>query len=186
MTTRFNESDVRTWREDGAVVIPDFFTPDEISAVLPDLDRVFAECGKGRGPGRALSPKRRGVVGEFHPDQLKNIFSMPFDCSPALNLLGFHPEVIAFARAALRTGNVHLYQMHVWAKYTGEADYDQPFHCDYTNHTLIVPADDDRLNAVNITIYLTDITDNHGAIHYVPFSESDAIAPDWMIVPSPE
>jgi hypothetical protein len=186
MRERFNETHINTWRRDGAVVIADFFTPDDISAVFPDLDRVFAKCGKGKGVGRLLNRKRPGIIGEFQPEQLKNIVVMPFDCSPVLNLLGLHPAVIALARTALRTEDIHLYQLYVWAKYTGEADYDQPFHCDYTNHTLIVPADDDHLKPINITIYLTDVTDGHGAIHYVPLSESDSIAPDRMIVPGAE
>jgi hypothetical protein len=186
MRERFTQSDTSIWRRDGAVLIADFFTPSEVSAVLSDLDRVFATCGKGKGLGLPLNRKRQGMIGEFQPEQLKNIIDIPFDCSPALNLLGLHPALIALARAALRTDDVHVYQLFAWAKYTGEADYDQPFHCDYTNHTLTVPADDDRLKTINITIYLTDVSDGHGAIHYVPLPESDTIAADRMIVPDAE
>ena len=82
---------------------------------------------------------------------------------------------------------MRLYQCSAWAKYTGEADYDQPFHCDYTNHTLTVPADDEHLKTINVMIYLTDVTDRHGAIRYVPLAESDAIAGvDRIIVPDAE
>jgi hypothetical protein len=186
MGERFTESNIDAWRRDGAVLIADFFTPDEIATALLDVHLVFAPCGTGKGLGRPLIRKRQGMIGEFHPDQLKNIVDMPFDCSPALNLLGLHPALIALARAALRTDDVHAYQLFAWGKYTGEADYDQPFHCDYTNHTLTVPADDDRLKAVNIAIYLTDVSDGHGAIRYVPLPESDAIAPERMIVPDAE
>jgi hypothetical protein len=41
-----------------------------------------------------------------------------------------HPALIAFAKATANTPAVHVYQCQAWAKFTGEADYDQPFHCD--------------------------------------------------------
>ncbi len=53
-----------------------------------------------------------------------------------------HPALIAFAKQALHADAVHLYQCQAWAKFTGDADYDQPFHCDYVNHTLTAPSED--------------------------------------------
>jgi len=70
---------------------------------------------------------------------------------------------------------VHLYQSHTWAKYTGEADYDQAFHCDFGNHTLTVPSDDVALRTVDFIFYLTDVTDAHGALHYVTKTDSDRL-----------
>ena len=186
MRKRFTETEINTWRRQGAVLIADFFSPQEISAPLLDAERIFAGCAKGTGWGWPRKRKRKGSIGEFQPEQLKNMVQIPVDCSPALNLLGLHPALIELARAALRTDDVHAYQLFAWAKYTGQADYDQPFHCDYTNHTLTVPADDNRLNAINIMIYLTDVTDGHGAIHYVPLPDSDTIVRDRMIVPDSE
>jgi hypothetical protein len=63
--------------------------------------------------------------------------------------------------------DVRLYQSHTWAKYTGEADYDQEFHCDYGNHTLLVPADEPALRSVDFIFYLTDVTKELGALRYV-------------------
>ena len=54
-------------------------------------------------------------------------------------------------------------------------DFDQPFHCDYKNHTLTVPGEDELDRTINFMIYLTDVTDEHGAIHYVPVPESDPV-----------
>ena len=96
MTTgRFTGTDVHIWRRDGARLIPGFFTPDEISAVIPDIDRIFAGYGKARWLGRPLNRKPEGMIGEFQPEQLSNIVDMPFECSPALNLLGLHAALIA-------------------------------------------------------------------------------------------
>ena len=100
---------------------------------------------------------------------------MPFPASPAVNLLGLHPALIATARAALGTDDVRLYQNHTWAKFTGQTDFDQPHHCDFKNHTLTVPGERAVERTINFMIYLTDVTDAHGAIHYVPLSASDPI-----------
>jgi hypothetical protein len=173
MQDRFTPEQVETWRRDGGVLIPDFFTPDEVAAVVADFDKVFGEPAGADAP---MVRVREGQVGSFNPAQFKTFEAVPFDCSPALNLIGVHPALMAFARAALETDDLHLYQCQVWAKFTGAADYDQPFHCDYANHTLVAPSEDARRNAVTIICYFTDVTEAHGPMHYVTRPDSDPIA----------
>jgi hypothetical protein len=108
-------------------------------------------------------------------EQFELIRSMPFACSTALNLLALHPALIAFVRAALGTSDVRLYQNLAWAKYTGATDFNQPFDMDYFNHTLLTPGDAPRDKTVNISVYATEVTDGHGAIHYVPRPVGDDI-----------
>jgi hypothetical protein len=80
---------------------------------------------------------------------------------------------------------IHLYQSHTWAKFTGEADYDQPFHCDYGNHTLTVPAENSSDKTVNFVIYISDVTDPLGAMHYVRRADSDRIlGPQAIMAPA--
>lgn len=180
MTPRHTPEHVQTWRRDGALVIPDFFTPDEVATVVADFDQVFGRAGAADAP---LIRKGEGEVGAFHPAQFKTIESVPFDCSPALNLIGLHPALVAFARAALETDDVHLYQCQAWAKTTGAADYDQPFHCDFVNHTLTAPSEDERRNSVTIMCYFTDVTEAHGPTHYVVKPDSDPVAgPEGTLV----
>ena len=62
---------------------------------------------------------------------------------------------------------VHVYQCQAWAKFTGDADYDQPFHCDFVNHTLTAPSRTRRGNSITILCYFTDVTEAHGPAHYV-------------------
>ena len=90
--------------------------------------------------------------------------------------------MIAFARALLGVQKVHCYQSHTWAKYTGEADYDQPFHCDFSNHTLTVPADQPASRTVDFIIYLTDVSDDLGALHYVTKQDAQAVLGAGAIV----
>ena len=183
MGERFTAQQIEAWGRDGGVLIGDFFTREEMHAIEEDLGHVFAGCGRGPGIGTARNEKTPGAIGGFFPGQLKNLRDFPFACSPALNLIVLHPALIAFAQAALDTPDVHLYQAQAWAKYTGEADYDQPFHCDYTNHTLTVPAEDVGRGAVNFMIYLSDVSPAHGPIHFVPLPMSDPVAPECEILP---
>jgi len=168
---RFDTAHVETWRRDGVALIPDFFTAAEVAAVHADFETVF---GRAVGADRPTSAKKDGEIGRFNKDQFKTLEAIPFDCSPALNLIGLHPALIAFAKAALDADAVHLYQCQAWAKFTGDTDYDQPFHCDFFNHTLTAPSEDATRNSVTILNYFTDVTDAHGAMHYV--TRGDAVA----------
>ena len=184
MTVRFTSTHINSWRSNGGVLIRDFFTADEITAVQADFIEVF---GLKAGAAEPMIRKKDGEIGRFNPAQFSTFEAVPFDCSPALNLIGVHPELIRFARAALKTPDVHLYQCQVWAKFTGDADYDQPFHCDFSNHTLTVPAADAGHSSVTILCYFSDVTEAHGAMHYVTRPDSDRVAgPEATLSADPE
>ena len=102
MTTaaRFTPEHVETWRRDGVVQIQSFFSPDEVADVCADFEAVF---GRTSGADEGLDRKGGQDTGRFHPAQFKDIQPVPIDCSPALNLIGVHPALITFAKAALRT-----------------------------------------------------------------------------------
>jgi hypothetical protein len=163
MTLRHSPAHIDAWRRNGVVVIPDFFTAAEVAAVTADYRQVFDRTGADE----ALVKRKDGELGRFNPAQFTGVQSVPLDCSPALNLMGVHPALVGFAKAALNTDDVYLYQCQAWAKFTGEADYDQPFHCDYVNHTLTAPSDDETLNSVTFICLFSDVTEAHGPTHYV-------------------
>ena len=176
MTNRFTNEHIEAWRKEGAVVVPEFFKDKEIEEVAEDFEIIF--------PGRkteaeALNKKQKGEVGNKLPlqlsgkemgkttmEQFKNFENIPFNCSSSLNLIAVHPSLIEFARSALKTTHVRLYQAQAWAKFTGEADYEQAFHCDFGNRTLTVPSRDECLNSITFIIYFTDVTEAHGPTHY--------------------
>lgn len=170
---RFTEQDIADWRTHGGTLLKNFFTTEEVAAVVEDFRKVFP---KPKTDSAALDNKAPGEIGRFDAAQFATFEAVPFDCSPALNLIGVHPELVHFAKEALSADKVHLYQCQVWAKFTGEADYDQPFHTDFTNHTLTVPSEDETRNSITILCYFSDVTDAHGAMHYVRRSDSAAIA----------
>ena len=173
MNHRFGSKHLEAWRRDGGVVIENFFTDEEVAAVRADFEQVF---GRSQGAAEGLIKKKEGEVGRFNPAQFATIEAVPFDCSPALNLIGVHPALVAFAKQALGTDHVHLYQCQAWAKFTGDADYDQPFHCDFANHTLTAPSEDAHMNAVTILCYFSDVTEAHGPAHYVTRPDSVTVA----------
>lgn len=181
---RFTDADLEAWRRDGGVSIRNFFSPEEVAAVQADFRAIF---GREDGAEEAMDRKAPGQVGRFHGAQFRGIQSVPLDCSPALNLIGVHPELIRFAKAALKTDHVHVYQCQAWAKFTGEADYDQPFHCDYVNHTLTGPSEDAHRNSVTILCYFSDVTEAHGPMHYVTRPDAETFAsPEMTFSNDPE
>jgi hypothetical protein len=170
---RFTGEHIETWRREGCVLIENFFTAEEVAAVRADFVHVFARV---EGAAEPLEKKKAGELGRFNPAQFTTFEAVPFDCSPALNLIGVHPALVRFAKLALASDAVHLYQCQVWAKFTGDADYDQPFHCDFVNHTLTVPSEDSTKNSVTILCYFSDVSEAHGPAHYVARTDSAGIA----------
>jgi len=57
---------------------------------------------------------------------------------------------------------LHLYKMELWAKYAGAIGYDQPYHFDYGNHSLVVPKLDS--SHIQMTCFiLLSVGGGHGA-----------------------
>ncbi|HEY3798967.1 MAG TPA: phytanoyl-CoA dioxygenase family protein [Caulobacteraceae bacterium] len=168
----FTQDHIDTWRRDGALVVPGFFDPDEIAPVVADFEALY--CDRERADEALV--RNAPEQGRFHPAQFKGVQPVPLPCSPALNLIGAHPRLVDFAKQALRTDDVRLYQCQAWGKFTGEADYEQPFHCDYVNHTLTAPSDDLAENSVTFICLFSDVTEAHGPTHYVTKPDSLEIA----------
>lgn len=162
---RFSANHIEQWRRDGFVVIDRFFEKPEYEPVLQDYEALYGAAGQAAGAPLRIT--EGGDAGANLASQFKNIHVLPYEGSSAINLISLHPELIAFAKALLGVSDVRLYQSHTWAKFTGAADYDQEFHCDYGNHTLLVPSDDPALRTVDFIIYFTDVTKDHGALRYV-------------------
>jgi ectoine hydroxylase-related dioxygenase (phytanoyl-CoA dioxygenase family) len=183
---RFTPEHVEQWRVDGFTILERFFREEEYLPVLHDFETLYAGAGRGETvrAARQLGPSDDARANRAL--QFKHIHVLPYDASSAINLISLHPELIAFAKALLGTNEVRLYQSHTWAKYTGEADYDQPFHCDFGNHTLTVPADDPSGRTVDFIFYLTDVTRDHGALRYVTKPDVVAALGDLVIAPTPE
>lgn len=164
---RFSRAHVEQWHHDGFVIIERFFEAREWEPVLHDFEALYRHAGEGGGASGLYQAQRGAAEETDYGRQFINIHVLPYEGSSAINLLSLHPELIALARALLGVADVRLYQSHTWAKYTGQANYEQEFHCDYGNHTLVVPADAPALRTVDFVVYLTDVTLEHGPMRYV-------------------
>lgn len=165
MSTAVTDEHIECWHKDGAVVIERFFSEEAIAPIYADYQSLYGVTGLGDGKEKNVKPP--GSVGASHRKQFLNVDILPYQASVEMNLISLHPQLIALAKKLLGVDRVELYQSHTWAKYTGEADYDQAFHCDFGNHTLTVPADESSARTVNFVIYVSDVTDDVGALHYV-------------------
>ena len=127
---RFNSSHVQQWRDEGFAIIPDFFRPAEIAPVVAEYERIY---GTRADPTlkAAMAAGGEEAVAAFRKLQFKNIHTFPYDAEPQMNLISLHPALIEFARQLLGVAEVHLYQSHTWAKFTGETNYEQAHHCDF-------------------------------------------------------
>lgn len=176
MTPDQTSDAIAQWRKEGCALLPEFFAPHEMAPLHADFETVFGTPESHFAEALARPAHDKNIGGGFDPSQFKNFKNLPFSCSPALNLLAVHPRLIALAQEALQCNDVLLYQGQAWAKYAGETDYTQPFHCDFGNHTLTVPAENEICNSITFIILISDVTEAHGPTHYVPKSLSEPIA----------
>jgi len=169
---RFTAENISQWQTEGFAIMTDFFHADEIAPIRADYERIYGQVSHQEAEAPAVE---KNPLGEFNTSQFKNIDTFPYDGSAEMMMLSLHPSLIEYSKAVLGVDKVQLYQSHTWAKFTGEADYDQPFHCDFGNHTLTIPSDEISERAVDLIIYFTDVTEAHGALHYVTKPDSDEV-----------
>ncbi|CAN5816077.1 hypothetical protein BH24ACT3_BH24ACT3_17630 [soil metagenome] len=113
-------------------------------------------------------------------DEFAGITDFPFP-SPTLSVLSVHPRLIDLAERLLGTDHLRVYSIEAWAKYTGAADYGQPHHRDYLNHSLLVPAPGQPARQVEMFLYLSDVPPELGPPSFVPRHRTDGLPalPNW-------
>ncbi len=116
----------------------------------------------------------------FTADEWAGIDGFPFR-SAQLSLLAVSDRVVDLAEALIGDRDLRLSSAEAWAKYTGAADYDQPLHRDYLNHTLMVPADDPRFRQLEMFVYLTDVPEALGPPGMLPRTRTADLPakPNW-------
>ncbi|MFT4719218.1 MAG: hypothetical protein ACI9SB_000381 [Candidatus Azotimanducaceae bacterium] len=183
--SRFSHAHIQQWRDEGLVIIPDFFSTAEIIPIKDEYIRLYGTQADA-SLRDAVAPTTDAEVAAARLLQFKNIHIFPYDALPAMNLISLHPALIDLSRQLLGVDAVHMYQSHTWAKFTGETNYDQLLHCDFPNHTLTVPSDSIASRTVDFILYFTDVTDAHGALHYVTKPDAAAVLCDGAITVKPE
>jgi len=122
---------------------------------------------------RANSMRRADEVDDggprFREAQFDGTVLFPYPGAPNLNRLFAHPDVVAFAKLALATEDLRLYQSRVWSKYGGHTDYEQAHHVD-DNHSALPVRQGPGWGHVECFLYLHDTDESTGAPRLVPRS----------------
>jgi hypothetical protein len=145
---------------------------DELAPALRELHGEFPTADEFHDD---MSPERNA---RFR-DEFNGITNFPFT-SVELGLLAVHTRVVGLAEELLQTTELRVYSIEAWAKYTGAANYDQPHHRDYLNHTLLVPSRG-AARQVEMFLYLSDVTRELGPPSFVPAHLVSALPalPNW-------
>ncbi|MEM9036696.1 MAG: phytanoyl-CoA dioxygenase family protein [Actinomycetota bacterium] len=161
------------FERDGYVVLPGHLGAEDLSAARGDLDDLFPSAAAFHGE---VDPERNA---RFR-DEFGGIVDFPFE-SVHLSALAVHPRIVELVERLLDTTDLRVYSIEAWAKYTGAADYDQPLHRDYLNHSLLVPADDRAPDQVECFVYLDDVPSGLGPTAYLPQTVAGAMPalPNW-------
>ena len=142
-------SAAREWQTHGFVILPGFIPAAELGPALEELPAMYPTA-EGFHDGTDARQDR------FTADEWAGIDSFPFR-SAGLSLLAVSDRVVDLAETLLAETDLRISSAEAWAKYTGAADYHQPLHRDYLNHTLMVPADDPRFRQLEMFVYLVDV-----------------------------
>lgn len=109
-------------------------------------------------------------------DQFAGLFSFPFS-DLCLNNLPTHPAIVEFAETALGFYDIRLLRAGLQAKFAGAADYEQVFHYDYPNHTLVVPDQRRDYGSIGFFLYLSDVTIDLGPTYFISKRQAPVLNP---------
>lgn len=168
---RWTEEHVAAIREHGYAVIPGFLTAAEVTAGAADLAGYFPS------PDAYFAGDIDATAGPLAGDPFAGLRDFPY-AGDALNDHTLHPALISLAEAVIGERDVRVIQSRIWAKYAGAADYDQPLHTDFRNHSLLVPRDDAGFAELEVFLYYSDVTAASGPTHVVSRRHTDDLPPD--------
>ncbi|NNL67312.1 MAG: hypothetical protein HKP30_13775 [Myxococcales bacterium] len=170
---------VAAWREAGFVLVDGVLPQALLERARADAEAIFP------APGSPEADATR----DFGSDGRMTFPS----ASDAVNAITLHPRLLAAVAQLLGVPvmELRLTQSDLWPKYGhprsgAERDNaDQRIHVDYPNHTLVHPPRWDRPEAVEIILYLSDVSETGGATAVVPRRGADDPAYPWPITRTP-
>lgn len=165
-----SEEQVRQWREEGCVVVNGVFPADVLDRVNKAALKVYPD---GNGP----------MVDDFGSGG-KLCFPVVEDGLTCVNEIPLHIRMInAIAQLMGCSGeDLRLCQSDLWGKRGHSADAtvfgptcnaDQRIHCDYPNHTLVVPPSWESPEVVAAIVYFDDSAVKGGQTRVVPRQNGD-------------
>ena len=174
---------IEQWRQQGFCFVSNLLPSDLVQELIQAAEQNFPEPGSDA----AADISDFGSAGKFTFPSRKVSF----------NKMTLHPALLSAIAQLLNTkeNELRLSQADLWAKY-GRAhsdetkagiqdNADQRIHVDYPNHTIAHPAPWDRPEAVEMILYLDDVSKVGGPTAVVPREGADDPRYPWPIVDSP-
>jgi hypothetical protein len=171
---RVSDSTLDEVRTRGFSLVEGFIGPEELAAAREALWLHFP-----RPEDYFADP---GAFAHYASSQFAGVEEFPYR-SWDLNRLAIHPDLVDAAERYLQTTELHLYKAELWAKYAGAVDYDQPLHRDFGSHSLVVPRAEPRYQQLTTFIFLSDVTDEDGPTHIVPYENGKNVPYTPLYVP---
>ena len=148
------------WQRNGWVLVEGLLPADRCAAALAELRSAEPALPAAAGPIRRAD--RHDGAARFRSRQFDGTTLFPYPGAPQLNRLFVDASLLAFARAALGTEDLRLYQSRVWSKYGDHTNYEQPHHRD-TNHSLLPIRNGPGYGHLELFVYLHDVDEHSGA-----------------------
>ena len=183
MVTTDLDKAAEEWRTQGWTVVHDLVPTAEIDEAVNELWKHFptpADYHSGNpealayfenestdsrykpaSQGASHGMSHKGDEGSnFRLRQFLGHVLFPYDAH-GLNRLQIHPRVVEFAKRAMGTDDIRLYQARIWGKYTGVTNYEQPFHQD-RNHNIVPDRIEPDWWNLEGFLYLSDVENGVG------------------------
>ena len=191
---RASHDEVKTWQEDGWVLLEGLVGAEEIDAVAEDLREIFPSAEEIHADPEGVYEQWKG-----HPKESEEVFvwpdegpgfraaqqrwmaAFPFPGSGALNRLCVHPSIVDFAERALGSDDIRLYQAHASAKYAGVTNYEQPMHTD-RNHSWLPAGSEAPWWNLEGFLYLTDVTEDDNPTRLVSVRDTSHVDNPYGVV----
>ena len=119
---KISATHVKQVADEGYAIIENFLEPKWLAAAQDALWDIYP-----RPADYFASP---GDYEKLGASQFSGLHLFPFP-SWALNRLAVYPDLVDAAERICGTKDLDLYQVELWAKYSGAVSYWQPHHFDY-------------------------------------------------------
>ena len=142
---------------EGYIFLPDLFDADEMAGLNREAHRIFAQ-------------DREEIVREMDGKTARTAFAAQ-NYSEPFRRLGRHPRLVAPVQQLLG-GDIYMHQFKINAKAAFNGDVWQ-WHQDYGTWSR-----DDLMpepRAMNIALFLEDVTEFNGALMFIPRSHKDGV-----------
>lgn len=158
-SSNLSAEDATQWAENGFCLVDGLLPIELLERVKKDALSVFPDPASEKA--KSMTDFSGGLS-----------FPSTFD---SVNEIPLHPNLLRAVARLLHVSplDLRLTQAEVWPKYGyssthPESNSDQRMHCDFPNHTLLVPPPWDTPEAVEMIIYLNDVEECDGATAVVP------------------